>query len=231
MNSRRIMLVEDEESIRENYVEVLEEEGYEVGGFADRHGAMRFLLRSGIDLAILDIGLGDECDGGIVLYHDIRAWSSTVPIVFLTSHDDEADRVAGMALDIDDYISKRTSIDYLVVRIQTLFRRIDRISTVAPGRVRTIRRGELELDPDACVAYWRGARVGITVNQYRILQELAIRPGQVKSVGKLMAVAGLVVEPNTIVANIKTVRRKFREIDADFDRLVAVYGRGYRWLD
>lgn len=228
--TKRIVLVEDEDGIRENYAEMLSEEGFAVRAFADRASARAQLDQELPDLVILDIGLGDEYEGGIALYREIRELSSSVPIIFLTSHDSESDRIVGMGLDVDDYITKKTSIDYLIVRIQTLFRRIDEIS--APGDDdRRIRRGDLTLDTEARAAYWKDDRVDISLNQYLMLQELAIRPGHVKSVGKLMVVANLVVEPNTIVANIKTIRKKFRDIDPSFDRIVSVYGKGYRWVN
>ncbi len=228
---QRIVLVEDEDSIRENYCEILTGEGFQVDAYAERRSAFTHIVENLPDLVILDIGLGSEYDGGITLYREIRTVSASVPIIFLTSHDSESDCIKGMGLDVDDYITKKTSVDYLIVRIQTLLRRMNDIAGVDESNRKVIVRGGLILDTEASIAYWNDKRVDITLNQYLILQELAIRPGHVKSIGKLMVVAKLVVEPNTIVSNIKIIRKKFKEIDQKFNQIVAAYGKGYRWMD
>lgn len=230
MTQKTIVLVEDDILIRENYADILEDEGYKVRSFRDRKSAYESISQDMPDLAILDIGLGRERQGGMVLCKQLRELSSSLPVIFLTSHDSDADRVTGMHCEIDDYIVKSASIDYLIVRIDMLFKRLKSLGERKEIQDAIIENGDLRLDTNACMAYWKGERLGITLTQYWMLQELTLRPGQAKSASKLMSVANIVVEPNTIAANIKNIRKHFKLIDPEFDKIKAEYGAGYRWI-
>ena len=233
---KHIAFVEDDDVIRENYAEILAEEGFDVDAFSDRQAAMERFKEWLPDLVILDIGLGEERDAGFQLCTELRRLSAKIPIIFLTSHDSEMDKISGMRLGADDYLTKDTSIDYLVVRIETLFRRVESLTqgeSISPDQPPAHRlvRGDLTIDMDRCVAYWKDSQVDLTLTQWWIVQELAIKPGNVKSHSKLMSTANIVVEPNTIAAHIKTIRNRFKAIDKDFDCIKTEYGIGYRWIN
>jgi two-component system, OmpR family, response regulator len=227
---RRIILVEDDELIRENYAEILNDEGYQVDTFDNAADALAACEIGMPDLAILDIGLGTNRHAGFVLCAKLRQLSQNLPIVFLTSHDSDTDKISGMRLGADDYLTKDTSMDYLVVRLDALFQRHESLQKPgsAAGQVKSIQN--LYLDVGGCIAFWREARLELSLTQFWILQCLVENPGVVKSPSELMKAANIVVEPNTIAAHIKTLRRRFREIDTDFNHIKAEYAAGYRWL-
>ena len=127
--AKRILLVEDEPVIRENYVEALRNGGYEVQAFADRLSAEKVLASRLPDLAVLDVCLGDDPEGGFELCRSLRQRSKTLPIIFLTALDSELDKISGIRLDADDYLTKDVSLQYLLARIAALFRRTDALST------------------------------------------------------------------------------------------------------
>ena len=230
-DKKHIVLVEDDELIRENYTDLLSDEGYRVTAFDDRSTAYQHIIIRQADLAIIDIGLGRERDGGIRLCQQIRQQEKKLPIIFLTSLDDDSDRIRGMQCEIDDYIVKGASIEYLIVRIATLLNRVDSLTDASSANESVVQQGNLQLDQQACMAFWLGERVEISLTQFWMLQELALRPGTTKSPSKLMSVANMVVEPNTIAANIKSIRKAFRDIDPGFEHIKAVYGHGYRWVE
>ena len=134
MNTQ-IALVEDDDVIRENYTEILADEGFNVVAFCDRHEAMEQFQTALPDIAILDVGLQEERDGGFQLCSDLRRLSPKLPIIFLTSRDEEFDRISGLRLGADDYITKDIGINYLMVRIETLLHRIETLSENNPANV------------------------------------------------------------------------------------------------
>jgi two-component system, OmpR family, response regulator len=228
---KHIILVEDDDLIRENYSDILEDEGYKVNAYADRESAFTAIQSVRPHLAIIDIALGRERDGGIRLCNKIRESDKNLPIIFLTSYASDSERIAGMKCEIDDYIIKTESIDYLIVRISTLLKRVEGFSQTNREIDVLFTQGELILDTETCIAFWKDAPLDINLTQYWVLKELAIRPGQAKSPSKLMEAANMVVEPNTISANIKSIRKSFKQIDPEFDCIRAVYGSGYRWVE
>lgn len=230
-NTKSIVIVEDDDLIRENYAETLSDEGYSVSSFAGRQAAYEFMIDHLPDLAILDISLGRERDGGILLCLQLRQLSTSLPIIFLTSYDSENERIEGISCEVDDYITKNTSIDYLIVRIATLFKRISSTTNNLESDRNILQHGDLKLDLKSSVAYWKEQPLQITLTQYWMLQEIALRPGETKSPSKLMSAANMVVEPNTIAANIKSIRKSFKNIDPEFDQIKAEYGAGYRWVN
>ncbi|WP_278403883.1 proteobacterial dedicated sortase system response regulator [Pseudoalteromonas ruthenica] len=225
---KRIAIIEDEAAIRDNYVEMLEGQGYQVQGFADRPSAERALFEQLPDLAIVDIGLGNEIDGGFMLCQSLRARSHTLPIIFLTARDSEIDTVCGLRMGADDYLTKDISMAHLAARIGALFRRVEAQET-PPQANETIEQGDLELDLKRMRAAWKNQAVDLTVTEFWMVHSLAKRPGHVKSRDELMSDAKIYVDDSTITSHVKRIRRKFQAIDASFDCINTVYGMGYRW--
>jgi two-component system OmpR family response regulator len=226
--SRRIAIVEDDRTLRENYADVLRRQGYEVSTYVDRPSAMRAFRDRLPDLAVVDIGLGDEIDGGFALCRDLRALSATLPILFLTARDSEFDTVAGLRLGADDYLTKDISLPHLLARVAALFRRADAAGTEAAAED-VVDRGKLRLDTKRVLATWAGCRVDLTVTEFWIVHALARRPGHVKDREQLMGEARMVVDDSTVTSHVKRIRRKFLAADSAFDRIESVYGMGYRW--
>lgn len=227
--SRTIAIVEDEPAIRQNYAEAISKQGYQVEQYANREEAMGAFDRCLPDLALLDIGLGEEIDGGFELCRSLRALSPTLPIIFLTARDSDLDTISGLRLGADDYLTKDISLANLCARISAFFRRLEAMNSNSEEDI--LHRGDLRLDMNRFAAYWRDAPVDITLTEFWIIHTLARRPGHVKSREQLMHDARIVVDDATITSHIKRVRNKFLRLDPDFDRIDTVYGMGYRWLD
>jgi two-component system OmpR family response regulator len=228
--SRRIALVEDDPTIRQNYVDALKRAGYEVAAFGDRSSAQKTFAARLPDLAIIDIGLGDDIDGGFALCRDLRAASATLPIVFLSARDSDFDVVSGLRLGADDYLTKDVSLPQLLARISALFRRAD-AATQAPAAEDLLHRGRLALDAKRMMASWSGAPVALTVTEFWMVHSLARHPGHVKDRDQLMRDAEMVVDDGTITSHVKRIRKKFLAVDAKFDAIETVYGMGYRWIE
>lgn len=225
---RRIALVEDDPTIRQNYAEALERAGYEVAAFGDRASASRTLATRLPELAIIDIGLGSEIDGGFTLCRELRAASARLPIIFLSARDSDFDIVSGLRLGADDYLTKDVSLPHLLARIAALFRRVD-ASSAEPAGAEEITRGDLVLDAQRMTVAWKGARVDLTVTEFWMVHSLARHPGHVKDREQLMRDAKMVVDDGTITSHIKRIRRKFVAVDPGFASIETVYGMGYRW--
>lgn len=225
---RRIAIVEDDPAIRANYAEALKRHGYEVSAFAARREAMDAFKARLPDLAIIDIGLADEAEGGFTLCRDLRALSARLPIVFLTARDSDFDIVSGLRLGADDYLTKGVSLPHLMARIAALFRRVEALAEDQPVEERIV-RGALELDLKRFEATWKGARIELTLTEFWIVHSLARHPGHVKNREQLMRDAELVVDDATITSHVKRVRAKFVAADPAFDAIETAYGLGYRW--
>lgn len=228
MSQRLIAVVEDEAPIRDNYREALARYGFRTAGYADRRQAEAAFAELLPDLVIVDIGLGDEPEGGFELCRQLRSRSAELPIIFLTARDSDLDAISGLRLGADDYLTKDISTAHLLARIIALFRRIDAATrqSQAPG---LIRQGALRLDPEALMAHWQEHAVGLTVTEFWMIHCLARHPGHVKSREQLMEAASLVVDDSTITSHIKRIRRKFQALDPGFVALDTVHGAGYRW--
>jgi len=226
---KTIAIVEDEPAIRENYADLFRRQGYRVDTYAERADASAALIRKLPDLAILDIGLGDEFDGGFELCRELRNLSATLPIIFLTARDSDIDTVAGLRVGADDYVTKDVSLHQLSARVSALFRRADAARTQSETE-QTLEDGPLLLKPEQMRVSWRGEDVDLTVTELWILHALTRHPGHVKSREQLMEAADTYVDLATITSHIKRIRRKFQRIDPAFDAIEAVYGAGYRWL-
>lgn len=226
--ARRIAIVEDEPAIRENYADSLRKQGYEVQCFGDRPSALRAFQVRLPDLAVLDIGLGEEPEGGFALCRELRSLSATLPILFLTARDSDFDAVSGLRLGADDYLTKDISLPHLGARIGALFRRAELLGR--PSEVnRRLERGALELDPDRFETRWQGRPLDLTLTEFWLVHSLARHPGHVKNRDQLMQDANLVVDDGTITSHIKRIRRKFAALDPSFDAIETLYGLGYRW--
>ena len=228
--TRRIAVVEDEETIREGICLALRRDGYLPAPFDDGLTAWAALERDLPDLVVLDIGL-PRMDG-LDVCRRLRARSATLPIIFVTSREEEFDRVLGLEIGADDYLCKPFSMRELMARIKVLLRR-----AAPPEATRTdddapIVVGGLTVDPLRLSASWRGTPVPLTVTELLLLQALVRRPGIVKNREQLMdeAYPGHVsVSDRTIDSHIKRIRRKFSVVDPAFDGIDGVYGAGYRY--
>jgi len=228
--SKRIAIVEDEAAIRENYAAAFRREGYAVELFESRQPAMdAFDLRLP-DLVVIDVNLKDEVEGGFELCRNLRAKSGNLPIIFLTARDNEFDAVSGLRLGADDYLTKDISLPHLMARVAALFRRMDALQSPQNAESR-VQRGALELDIDRMTVRWRDQAVGLTLTEFWMVHALARYPGHVKNRQQLMDAAQAVLDDNTITSHIKRIRRKFVEVDQNFDAVETVYGMGYRWLE
>ncbi|MGZ5038511.1 MAG: proteobacterial dedicated sortase system response regulator [Usitatibacter sp.] len=228
--ARRIALVEDDSTIRQNYVDALTRTGYEVAAFADRASAMEALASRLPELAIIDIGLGADIDGGFALCRELRAASARLPIIFLSARDSDFDIVSGLRLGADDYLTKDVSLPHLLARIAALFRRMDAMSQ-PPATADVLQRGKLALDAQRMSATWSGQPVDLTVTEFWMVHSLARHPGHVKGRDQLMRDAEMVVDDGTITSHVKRIRKKFLAVDAAFDAIDTVYGMGYRWRE
>jgi len=224
----RLALVDDDQNILTSVALALENEGYEIDTYFDGEQALVGLMRRPAALAILDIKM-PRMDGTELL-GKIRQ-KSAMPVIFLTSKDDELDEALGLSLGADDYITKPFSQRLLLARIRTVLRRAGGQASLSESSD-TITQGDLLLDPDRHLCSWKGDEVKLTVTEFLLLQALALRPGHVKSRDQLMDAAygdDIFLEDRTIDSHIKRIRRKFRAHDNLFDRIETLYGIGYKY--
>ncbi len=226
--SRRVAVVEDEHALRENYADVLRKQGYSVQTFANRKDAMLVFEQRLPDLAIIDIGLEDEVDGGFALCQTLRSMSESLPIIFLTARDSDVDTVSGLRIGADDYLTKDISLPHLLARIAALFRRLD-VMDQPSSTESVLVQGNLSMDTQLMVALWKEKNVDLTVTEFWMVHSLAKRVGHVKNRQQLMQESQMFVDDSTITSHVKRIRRKFMQLDAEFDCIDTVYGMGYRW--
>lgn len=228
-----VAVVDDEDNIRETVAFALRREGYPVELHATGLEGWKAFQHKLPGLVILDITM-PEMDG-LELCRRLRGVSESLPIIFLTSRDEELDRVLGLEIGADDYLCKPFSMRELLARVKVLFRRaaIDggagRAASDAP-----LRHGDLELDLQRYAVRWKGTTVSLTVTEFMMLHALMRHPGHVKTRKQLHEDAyphDTFVSDRTIDSHIKRVRRKFEEVDPAFDRVETVYGLGYRWKE
>jgi two-component system response regulator ChvI len=230
-----IALIDDDRNILTSVGIALQAEGFTTRLYTDGESALKALIDNPPDLAVSDIKM-PRLDG-LEMLRRLREKSS-LPVIFLTSKDDELDEALGLALGADDYIAKPFSQRLLIARIRAILRRVE-LSRAGPGEVvgdipDPVTRGRLELDPARQRVHWAGASVTLTVTEFMILEALAQRPDVVKSRSQLMDVAyqdDTYVDDRTIDSHIKRLRRKFRAVDPQFDAIETLYGAGYRFSD
>jgi len=227
---RQIAIVEDEPALRENYGAALARQGYQIKTYGNRKSAMGAFETHLPDLAIIDISLEEEAEGGFDLCRDLRALSAEIPIIFLTARDSELDAVSGLRLGADDFLTKDVSLPHLAARVAALFRRIDALRR-PDNSAQIVRRGALSIDGEKMQTAWNGAPVTLSLTEFWIVHALARNPGHVKNRQQLMDAANVVLDDSTITSHIKRLRRKFLETDPAFDAVQTVYGMGYRWVE
>jgi len=225
-----IAIIEDEQAIAANYRDALVRHGFRVSLHADRPAAMRAFASRLPDLVVVDVGLGDELEGGFELCRDLRAREPGLPIVFLTARDSELDVISGLRLGADDYLSKDISQAQMLARIVALLRRVEALR--APEQQEhVVRVGDLLLNRERMSSTWKDRRLELTVTEFHIVHALARHPGHVKNRQQLMDAADVVLDDSTVTSHIKRIRRKFQALDPDFDAIETAYGIGYRWRD
>lgn len=230
--SAKIALVDDDQNILTSVSMALEAEGFDVVTYTDGAAALEGMNDNPPDLAVLDIKM-PRMDG-MELLRRLREKHS-LPVIFLTSKDDEIDEMLGLKMGADDYIKKPFSQRLLIERTKTILRRMEAIRKVASDTEDEdgiIIRGRLKLDPLRHICEWDKGDVKLTVTEFLIIQALAHRPGHVKSRDQLMDVAyneDIYVDDRTIDSHIKRLRKKFRGVDNEFDGIETLYGVGYRY--
>ncbi len=228
--SKRIAIVEDDEAIRENYADALRKQGFIVQAYKNKQQALNAFELALPNLAILDIGLEEDYDGGFELCKYLREKSETLPIIFLTARDSDADIISGLRLGADDYVSKTMSFANLSARIHAILKRIERLN--GPKVVdNVIDRGKLIINKDRLKIHWQDQAINTTITEFWMVHSLALNPGHVKNKQQLMDDAKICVDDNTVTAHIKRIRKKFLKSDSDFKCIDTVYGMGYRWND
>jgi two-component system OmpR family response regulator len=225
-----IAIVEDEPAIRDNYAAAFTREGYAVRTYGNRADAWAAFSARLPDLAVIDISLEHEPEGGFELCRALRAVSAELPIIFLTARDSEIDAVSGLRLGADDFLTKDLSLAHLLARVNALFRRIEALRRPHEAS-ETLRRGALTLDPERMQVQWDGQIVLLSLTEFWIVHALARHPGHVKNRQQLMDAANVVLDDNTITSHVKRIRRKFQALDPRFDAIQTAYGMGYRWVE
>lgn len=225
---KNIALIEDEQALRENYVAALSRQGYKVQPFADRLSAEQAFKHTLPDLAIIDIGLGEDIDGGFTLCQQLRAQSSTLPIIFFTARDNDFDTICGLRMGADDYLTKDISLPHLLARISALFRRTELLQQ-PQQQSDLISTGDLVMDTSRMRVTYKHQPVDLTVTEFFMLHAIVKYAGHVKSRQQLMDESKMVVDDTTITSHIKRIRKKFIQLDPHFDSVETVYGMGYRW--
>jgi two-component system, OmpR family, response regulator ChvI len=230
-----IALVDDDRNILTSVSIALQGEGFVTRLYTDGEAALKALLDNPADLGVFDIKM-PRMDG-IELLRRLRE-KSAMPVIFLTSKDDEIDEELGLAVGADDYIAKPFSLRLLIARIRAILRRATLVAQngSAPPEAmegnEPLLRGRLEMDPARHRVRWDGKDVALTVTEFMILESLAHRPDVVRSRNQLMDAAyqdDVYVDDRTIDSHIKRLRRKFRQVDPDFDAIDTLYGAGYRF--
>ncbi len=230
--SHKITLVDDDQNILTSITIALETEGFDVNSYNDGEEALKGLQKNMPELIVLDIKMLRM--NGIELLTKLRE-TSNIPVIFLTSKDDEIDQIIGLRMGADDYITKPFSQRLLIERIRTLLRRQDLLkSSNTDQNENKIVRGSLELDDARHLCTWGNKPVNLTVTEYLLLKVLAMHPGHVKNRDQLIDQAygeNIYIDDRTIDSHIKRVRKKFKKVDEKFDHIETLYGIGYRYKE
>ncbi len=228
---KAIALVDDDRNILTSVSMLLDAEGFLVRTYNDGASALEGINANPPDIAIFDIKM-PRMDG-MELLNRLRK-TQTLPVIFLTSRDEEIDEVLGLRMGADDYITKPFSQRLLLERIRVLLRRSENAGPGGEKEADRIVRGELTLDPSRHLCVWKGKQVNLTVTEFLLLKSLAERTGHVKNRDQLMDAAygeTIYVDDRTIDSHIKRLRKKFREVDGEFEQIETLYGIGYRYRD
>lgn len=232
---KKIALVDDDQNILMSVSILLEEEGYDVDTYSDGEKGLAGILGNTPDLAVLDVKM-PRMDG-LELITKLRE-KIDIPVIFLTSKDDEIDEIVGLRMGADDYIKKPFSQKLLVERIRVLLRLSERLNVNDHQGDETTEssnafvRGDLVLDLDKHICLWKDQPVNLTVTEFLLLKELSERPGVVKSRNQLMDNAygdSIYIDDRTIDSHVKRLRKKFKKLDDSFEAIETLYGVGYRF--
>ncbi len=223
----KITLIDDDLNITASVAMVLESEGFTVESYSDGESGLDAVMRKGTDLVVLDIKM-PRMDGMEVL-KKIRE-TSDVPVIFLTSKDDEIDQLLGLRMGADDYITKPFSQRLLIERIRVLLRRQDLKKSESTDNQHIV-YGDIELDEARHLCTWKKKPVNLTVTEFLLVKSLVTRPGHVRTRDQLIDMAygeNIYVDDRTVDSHIKRIRNKFKKVDDSFDQIETLYGVGYR---
>ncbi len=228
-----IALVDDDRNILTSLSMTLEQEGFTVRTYTDGESALQGLMAKPADLAVLDVKM-PRMDG-MELLQKLRA-RSAMPVIFLTSKDEEVDELMGLRLGADDYITKPFSQRLVLERIRALLRRQESVRAEAGGQVPggLLVRGDLTLDETKHTCKWQNKPIQLTVTEFLLVKALALRPGLVKNRDQLIDAAygeNIYVDDRTVDSHVKRVRKKFRDADPEFQQIETLYGIGYRYKE
>lgn len=224
-----IAIVEDDANQRQHYADALRAANYEVVEYADRKSAIDGFAASMPDLAILDIILGEEVGGGFEVCRFLKEQNSQFPVIFLTSRGDELDQIYGLQLGAWDYQTKPVSLEYLITRIRSLFQ-IKRSTSPGTLSANKLHLGDIILDEISMAVQWKKQPVNLTPTEYDILLAILKTPDGVSIEDLVKATKQGVVEDNTINTHILHIRKKIKQVDADFACIKTKYGFGYCWI-
>jgi two-component system, OmpR family, response regulator len=227
---RRVLLVEDDEVLRRNYETLLRAHRLSVCACATKPEAIAAFSREVFDVVILDVTLGHDYEAGFDLCQAFRQKRTNIPIIFLTERHEDHDRISGLRLGADDYLTKTISGAFLVARINALIRRVEALIggelPAAPSR----RAGSpLRIDEHLSRAFWHNSLLDLSLTQFWILKDLFEHTGEVRSTTELMRAANITV--HTIVVHIKAIREEIQRTTPDFACIKSERSRGYRWVD
>ncbi len=226
-----ICLIDDDQNILASLSLALKSEGYIISTFSDGLSGLNSLKKDDYDIAILDIKM-PRLDGLEVLQKLRQA--SNLPVIFLTSKDEEVDQLLGLKMGADDYITKPFSQKLLIERVKAILRRSkDTLTSNDKETSNIIKRGKLSLNMSRYECFWDDVAIKLTVTEFLLLESLASRPGYVKSRDQLMSAAyddDIYVDDRTIDSHIKRLRRKFKNLDKNFESIETLYGVGYRYI-
>ena len=230
----KIALIDDDQNILTSVSMILEEEGYEVFTYTDGLSGLEGVLKEQVSLVVLDIKL-PRMDGMETL-QELRK-KSNVPVIFLTSKEDEIDELCGLRMGADDYIKKPFSPNLLIARIKTLIRRTDPVLTKGTDGAEEdsiIKRGALEMNKTRHLCLWKNQPVDLTITEFLMLYALVEKPGMVKTRDQLIDSAygaNVYIDDRTVDSHIKRLRKKFKDADKDFACIETLYGVGYRYRE
>jgi len=222
-----IAIVEDDPQQREHYAVALRTNGYRVSEYADREQAIHGFSQQLPDLAILDIILGSEVGGGFEVCRELKQRSPQIPVIFLTTRGDELDKIYGLQLGAWDYQTKPVSLEFLITRVDSLFK-IRQGNTNHAAEVRVL--GEIEMNPVTMRASWKHVAVDLTPTEFDILAALLANPEGASIEDLVKATRQGLVEDNTINTHILHIRKKFKKLDPEFNCIKTRYGFGYCWI-
>jgi two-component system OmpR family response regulator len=230
---RRVLLVEDDDVLRRNYEALLAAHRLSVCACASKAEAIAAFKQEAFDVVILDVTLGHDYEAGFDLCQTFREKRKATPIIFLTERSDDHDRISGLRLGADDYLSKTISGTYLVARINALIRRVEALTgDTSEPVIGSPKQGDspLRIDERLSRAYWQNSPLDLSLTQFWILKDLYEHNGEVRSTTDLMRAANITVQPNTIVVHIKAIREEIQKITPDFACIKSERARGYRWV-